>query len=521
MHKRFILILIIASVLMLLHSVCFAGARSVQTTKSRTTAATLPSNKTAPAAVTSPKVAAPLGKANLVVSGGVSYAPVKDGMITPGANMRLGFYIKNKGNKASEGLGTYSIKCTVLSGGKCPVVNVNNKPVPNLAPGASKSFTLIQAKAAEKGKYLVTITTKPTSARGRPKQIQFTVGTLVVKSPRTQGLSTTTQTTQPEPPQDKKSTKFLSPGAIKGFNPQPEPPRVKGAQVTTDLGAQGAVPQQETPQEQKGTEFSPGAIKGFNPQPEPPKFIKGAQVTSDLGAKGMHPQPEMPGAMPMSSQSTVMVTLAKPAAVDLLVGSARSMMVTLEGTNLNKINTVQLVPGSGLSVKFIGSSQPGKRLIMLQASKGALVGKKSLRIVASGVPMDVPLSTFTARVVGPTATGGLELKTPKQSPTNNQPDPKKWSESGVVLPGVAESSTLDEAEEQLEEDLQLRPSDVGIGQGMHPDQPPNPGDPAPEQEDAQGGQVLPGQSQGMNPVQPPNPGDPAPLMSKGADGKKN
>lgn len=185
MLKRTGIIFIVATVLMLLHITCLAGARSVQTTKRPTAAATTSPTATAPNLGTSPGTVTPKFKANLVVDGGVSYMPVKDGMVTPGANMTLGFYIKNAGLAESGNLGKYSIKCTVLSGGECPVKDVSNKSVPNLAPGASKSYTLMQAKAAEKGKYRVVITTQPTSSRGRPRKIEFTVGNLVVKKTKT------------------------------------------------------------------------------------------------------------------------------------------------------------------------------------------------------------------------------------------------------------------------------------------------------------------------------------------------
>jgi len=115
------------------------------------------------------------------VDGGISYMPVQNGMVTPGASMTLGFTIKNAGVKESGDKGTYSIQCLVLSGGECPVASVSNQPVPNLAPGASKSYTLMQAIMAEKGKYRVIITAQPTSSRGRPRQIEFTVGDTVLK----------------------------------------------------------------------------------------------------------------------------------------------------------------------------------------------------------------------------------------------------------------------------------------------------------------------------------------------------
>ncbi len=41
--------------------------------------------------------------------------------------------------------------------------------------------------------------------------------------------------------------KILNPGVIRGFNPQPEPPKSKSAGLV-----------------------NPGVIRGFNPQPEPP-----------------------------------------------------------------------------------------------------------------------------------------------------------------------------------------------------------------------------------------------------------
>jgi 2-oxoisovalerate dehydrogenase E2 component (dihydrolipoyl transacylase) len=59
----------------------------------------------------------------------------------------------------------------------------------------------------------------------------------------------------------------VNPGEAKGFNPQPDPPRVKGV-------------------------VSPGEAKGFNPQPDPPR-IKGVVSAGDL--VGLNPQPEPPG----------------------------------------------------------------------------------------------------------------------------------------------------------------------------------------------------------------------------------
>ena len=129
MLKRTGIIFIVVTVLMLLHITCLAGARSVQTTKSPATTATTSSTETAPTLGTSPGTVTPKFKANLVVDGGISYMPVKDGMVTPGAYMTLGFSIKNAGLAESGNLGKYSIKCTVLSGGECPVADVSTKSV--------------------------------------------------------------------------------------------------------------------------------------------------------------------------------------------------------------------------------------------------------------------------------------------------------------------------------------------------------------------------------------------------------
>jgi hypothetical protein len=181
MLKKTGIIFIIATILMLLHITCLAGARSTQTTQTPAPAPTTSPTETGPTLGTSPGTVAPKFKPSLVVDGNISYMPTVNGMVTPGANMTLGFYIKNAGLAESGDLGKYSIQCTVLSGGECPVANVSNKSVPNLAPSASKSYTLMQTKAAEKGKYRVIISTQPTSARGRPRQIEFTVGDTVLK----------------------------------------------------------------------------------------------------------------------------------------------------------------------------------------------------------------------------------------------------------------------------------------------------------------------------------------------------
>ena len=174
MVKKTGTIFIIATVIMLLHATCFAAARSAPTTAPTPT-------QTDPAVVPKPEIMQPQLKPNLVVDPQISYMPVKNGMVTPGAYMTLGFSIKNAGLAESGNLGKYSIQCIVLSGGECPVASVSNKPVPNLVPGASKSYTLMQAIAAEKGKYRVIFSAQPTSARGRPVQIEFTVGNMVIK----------------------------------------------------------------------------------------------------------------------------------------------------------------------------------------------------------------------------------------------------------------------------------------------------------------------------------------------------
>lgn len=56
------------------------------------------------------------------------------------------------------------------------------------------------------------------------------------------------------------------PGEAEGFNPQPDPPRIKGT-------------------------VSPGEAEGFNPQPDPPR-IKGAVTPGE--AEGFNPQPDPP-----------------------------------------------------------------------------------------------------------------------------------------------------------------------------------------------------------------------------------
>jgi 2-oxoisovalerate dehydrogenase E2 component (dihydrolipoyl transacylase) len=78
------------------------------------------------------------------------------------------------------------------------------------------------------------------------------------------------------------------PGEAEGFNPQPDPPRVKG--VVSPGEAEGFNPQPDPPRV-KGA-VSPGEAEGFNPQPDPPR-IKGVVSPGDLIE--LNPQPEPPG----------------------------------------------------------------------------------------------------------------------------------------------------------------------------------------------------------------------------------
>ena len=60
--------------------------------------------------------------------------------------------------------------------------------------------------------------------------------------------------------------RFLHPGTIKGFNPQPDPP----GRPTNPGEAQGFNPQPDPP----GRPTNPGEAQGFNPQPDPPGILR-------------------------------------------------------------------------------------------------------------------------------------------------------------------------------------------------------------------------------------------------------
>jgi hypothetical protein len=85
---------------------------------------------------------------------------------------------------------------------------------------------------------------------------------------------------QPEPPASEIKKKLESPLARKSINPQPEPP---GAAPGNNAGVNAIGPKPEDPLKKgaptrgadKGGKSSPGitspgTLKGFNPQPEPP-----------------------------------------------------------------------------------------------------------------------------------------------------------------------------------------------------------------------------------------------------------
>lgn len=95
------------------------------------------------------------------------------------------------------------------------------------------------------------------------------------------GITVNSSPGKPEPPPPE-SAGFVSPGAMRGFNPQPEPPAVEGAH---------------------SGQVMPGADVGFNPQPEPPGDLG---VQGGLGSPGqnvmMEEEEEPIQAMPGQNQ---------------------------------------------------------------------------------------------------------------------------------------------------------------------------------------------------------------------------
>jgi hypothetical protein len=139
-----------------------------------------------------------------------SPAPLKEG--NP-VNMFIAF--ENKGLGKSKSDATYKIQCNIISGGgpsnKCAVPSSEMSFGKEILPGGTHSVSLYGATPAEAGRYRVMITFPGTVARGRP----YTVVLNVAKKPGSK--------LQKAPSLKKK---LVSPGAKKGFNPQPEPPRI-------------------------------------------------------------------------------------------------------------------------------------------------------------------------------------------------------------------------------------------------------------------------------------------------------
>lgn len=78
------------------------------------------------------------------------------------------------------------------------------------------------------------------------------------------------------------SSVVIAPGAIRGFNPQPEPPAISRGDILSPGDLVGFNPQPEPPAISRGGILSPGDLVGFNPQPEPPA------VTVGIEAPGFH-----------------------------------------------------------------------------------------------------------------------------------------------------------------------------------------------------------------------------------------
>lgn len=121
-------------------------------------------------------------KANLVITT-TTLHPVKYGKIKPGSTVNLGFTVKNKGLVSTGPSASYTLSCTVLSGGPtCPVPNTT-RPLPAIAAGASHTVNLYGFIPAKVGKYRVYIRVKPTKSRGRPRSVDINVGYALRKRP--------------------------------------------------------------------------------------------------------------------------------------------------------------------------------------------------------------------------------------------------------------------------------------------------------------------------------------------------
>jgi hypothetical protein len=77
------------------------------------------------------------------------------------------------------------------------------------------------------------------------------------------------------------ANKATTPAAAKGFDPQPEPPKVKP----------GALPQQAAPKP-----MTPGAVRGFDPQPDPPKVKPGVTAPAPTATPATPQAPAAPSA---------------------------------------------------------------------------------------------------------------------------------------------------------------------------------------------------------------------------------
>jgi len=134
--------------------------------------------------------------------------------------------------------------------------------------------------------------------------------------------------------------------AIRGLNPQPEPPTVDARGVIVNPAAtRGLNPQSEPPTvDARGVVVNPAATRGLNPQPEPPTNDARAIFTNPVGAIGLNPQPEPP------TNEGVVVSADQRAAFSALNGydQARAAM---SGYMLTKIQegTMQsgeIMPGN-------------------------------------------------------------------------------------------------------------------------------------------------------------------------------
>lgn len=100
-------------------------------------------------------------KPNLIV-GSTVVAPTVDGKISAGTRLIFGISVKNIGDAATDDKATFTIDCTVIKGGECPIKNLQ-RALPVIEPGQWKSVNLVQQAAAEPGTYQVTVSVQPTT----------------------------------------------------------------------------------------------------------------------------------------------------------------------------------------------------------------------------------------------------------------------------------------------------------------------------------------------------------------------